>query len=457
MREKVIYTIETNKMINCGDAIIVGLSGGPDSVCMLHILSSLRQLYDIKLYAVHLNHMIRGEEADRDEQFARKFSNQLGVPFISRSVDVPAYAREHQMSEEEAGRYQRYRLFEEIAKKVGAKRIAIAHNMNDQAETVIMHFLRGSGISGLGGIKPVRAECYIRPLLYCTREEIEDYCSAQGLNPMHDSTNNKDIYARNKLRLEFIPYIKENFNPNIIECISKASDLARQDDDYLNSRALIEMEKLKRKDGLSLSEFNLLHVSIKRRIIRLAIEKVKGGLNNIESKHIEDCIDIISKGRTGKYISLPNEIICRIQYDSFQILKKGKTKDFEYELPNEGSVHVAEADAMVSTRLLKKNDGHFCNDRFIKYFDYDKIGNGLVIRNRRNGDYICPNGMKGTKKLKDYFIDKKVPSDKRQEALIIAAGSEVLWLVGMRDTRNYKIDEATENIIEIRLERYKNE
>ena len=217
------------------------------------------------------------------------------------------------------------------------------------------------------------------------------------------------------------------------------------------------MEKLKRKDGLSLSEFNLLHVSIKRRIIRLAIEKVKGGLNNIESKHIEDCIDIISKGRTGKYISLPNEIICRIQYDSFQILKKGKTKDFEYELPNEGSVHVAEADAMVSTRLLKKNDGHFCNDRFIKYFDYDKIGNGLVIRNRRNGDYICPNGMKGTKKLKDYFIDKKVPSDKRQEALIIAAGSEVLWLVGMRDTRNYKIDEATENIIEIRLERYKNE
>ena len=457
MREKVIYTIETNKMINCGDAIIVGLSGGPDSVCMLHILSSLRQLYDIKLYAVHLNHMIRGEEADRDEQFAREFSNQLRVPFISRSVDVPAYAREHQMSEEEAGRYQRYRLFEEIAKKVGAKRIAIAHNMNDQAETVIMHFLRGSGISGLGGIKPVRAECYIRPLLYCTREEIEDYCSAQGLNPMHDSTNNKDIYARNKLRLEFIPYIKENFNPNIIECISKASDLARQDDDYLNSRALIEMEKLKRKDGLSLSEFNLLHVSIKRRIIRLAIEKVKGGLNNIESKHIEDCIDIISKGRTGKYISLPDEIICRIQYDSFQILKKGKTKDFEYELPNEGSVHVAEADAMVSTRLLKKNDGHFCNDRFIKYFDYDKIGNGLVIRNRRNGDYICPNGMKGTKKLKDYFIDKKVPSDKRQEALIIAAGSEVLWLVGMRDTRNYKIDEATENIIEIRLERYKNE
>jgi tRNA(Ile)-lysidine synthase len=457
MREKVIYTIETNKMINCGDGIVVGLSGGPDSVCMLHILNSLRQLYDIRLYAVHLNHMIRGEEADRDEQYAREFSNQLGIPFISRSIDVPSFAAEHQMSEEEAGRYQRYKLFEEIAQKVGAKRIAIAHNMNDQAETVIMHFLRGSGISGMGGIRPIRAGRYIRPLIYCTREEIEAYCSEQGLSPMHDSTNSEDIYARNKLRLELMPYLQNNFNPNIIECISKAADLARQDDDYLNSRALIELEKIKKKDGISVSEFNLLHISIKRRIIRLVIEKAKGSLDNIESKHIEDCIDIISKGRTGKCISLPDGVICRIQYDCFQILKRNIIEDFQYSLPDSGIVYVNEADMMVSTRLFRKKDGQFFDDRFIKYFDYDKIGNGLIIRNRRNGDYICPKGMKGTKKLKDYFIDKKVPSDKRQSALIIAAGSEVLWLIGMRDTRNYKIDEVTENIIEIKLERCKHE
>lgn len=453
MREKVIYTIETYNMINKGEGIVVGLSGGPDSACLIHVLSTLRSLYDIKLYAVHLNHMIRGEEADRDEKYSMELAKSLDIPFYSEHYDIPRYAKEKGMSEEEAGRHFRYKLFEKIAKQVGARKIAIAHNMNDQAETVMMHFLRGAGSGGLGGIRPVRDERFIRPLLFCTRQEIEEYCRENEIAPMIDSTNGEDIYARNKVRLEVIPYIQKNFNSNIIEGLSKSSQISRDEDDFMNQKAQIEIETLRRGEGLCVKDFNQLHIALKRRIIRILIQEARGSLSGIESKHIEDCIDIIAKARTGKYVMLPDDIVCRICYDAFIISKKVRYNDYEYTLSIPGSLYIPERDVHITTRIIDKNNQKYSDDRFIKYFDYGKINKALKVRNRRDGDYILPRGMNGTKKIKDLFIDKKLPSQERSLIPLVAMESEILWIPQIRDTRNYKPDMGTEKLLEIKIER----
>ena len=300
MIDKVRETIEKYKMIQYGDRIVVGFSGGPDSVCLLHVLNRLKDRYGIKLYAVHINHGIRGEEALRDENYAKGFAESLDIPIFIKRVDAVGFAKENKMSTEEAGRFLRYEYFEEVLKQVRGQKIATAHNMNDQAETMIMNFLRGSGTTGLSGISPVRDFKYIRPILYIERSEIESYCKENGLNPVIDSTNKENVYRRNKIRLELIPYIKDNINSNVIKSLCNSSDLFYKDDEFLNEIAVERLNEIKKGDGFDVKEFNSLHTSIKRRIIREIILKEKGSLNGIELKHIDECIELIEKDETGK-------------------------------------------------------------------------------------------------------------------------------------------------------------
>lgn len=453
MREKVISTIEKYGMIEKGDGIVVGLSGGPDSTCLIQVLSTIRELYDIKIYAAHLNHMIRDEESMRDEKYSEKLAKELNIPFFSKQVPVEEYARDQKISTEEAGRFLRYDFFEEVAIKTGAKKIALAHNMNDQAETMLMHFIRGSGLSGISGIRPVRDGKYIRPLIDCSRSEIEEYCSINGLNPVIDSTNKEKTYTRNRVRLELIPYIQEYFNPNIIESLCKSSDIMKDEDEYINSRTFIELDRIKIGDGIDINSFNLLHISLKRRMIRVLIEGIKGNLDGIESKHINDCVEFIEKKHTGKTINLPEGIECIIQYEVFRIRKKEEFKDFEYILNIPGSTYINECNCFVNIKIVKKNELYFMDSEFIKYFDYDKIKNEIKARNKRDGDFIYPKGMKGRKKIKDIFIDKKIPREIRGKTLLIALESEVVWIFGLRDSRNYKVDENTKQVMEIEIKR----
>lgn len=453
MREKVITTIEKYGMIEKGDGIVVGLSGGPDSTCLIHVLCSIRELYDIRIYAVHLNHMIRDEEALRDEKYSEALANQLGIPFFSKRIMVEEYARNKKISTEEAGRLLRYEFFDEIAIKTESKKIALAHNMNDQAETILMHFLRGSGLNGISGIRPIRDEKYIRPLIACSRTEIEEYCRINNLNPVIDSTNREKIYTRNRVRLELIPYLQKHFNPNIIESLCKASEILKDEDEYINSRTFIELDRIRNGDAVDINSFNLLHIGLKRRIIRALIESIKGNLDGIESKHINDCVEFIEKKHTGKTISLPGGIECIIQYDVFKIREKEKTDDFEYVLKIPGSTYIDECNCTVNIRILEKNQSNFIDSRFNKFFDYDKIKNDITARNKRDGDYIYPKGMNGKKKVKDIFIDKKIPREVREKTLLIAQGSEVIWIFGLRDSRRYKVDEDTKHVIEIEIKR----
>ncbi|QCX33760.1 tRNA lysidine(34) synthetase TilS [Caloramator sp. E03] len=451
MREKVISTIEKYGMISKGDRIIIGLSGGPDSTALIHVLNSLKELYDIKLYSAHINHMIRGEEAKRDEEYARILSQSLSVPFYLKRFDVLNYAKDMKMSLEEAGRFIRYSFFNEIAQRVGANKIALAHNMNDQAETVIMRFLRGSGISGLGGIKPVRDGKYIRPLIECNRDEIEEYCKTNNLNPVIDSTNKKNIYVRNRIRLEVIPYLKNHFNSNIIENLYRMAEIIRDEDDFIQKEVLKHIEEIKLRDGFNIKKFNELHTALKRRIIRSILQQVKGNLNGIEGKHIEECIEIIKNDDTGKSISLPDNIECLLEYDIFKIRKRNEIKSYEYELKIPGKIILYEEGLEISTNVIERENEIYKDTMFIKYFDYDKIKSGLKVRTRKDGDFMYPKGMNGRKKIKDIFIDKKIPRDMRNRFPLIALGNEILWIPKIRDTRNYKIDKNTLRILEIKI------
>ncbi|MBZ4664428.1 MAG: tilS [Caloramator sp.] len=453
MKEKVLSYIKENRLIEPNDKVVVGLSGGPDSVCLLHILYSLKEELDITVYSAHVNHMIRGEEALRDEEYSKELSQKLNVEHFSTRVKVEEVAKEYRMTSEEAGRYIRYKFFDEVLNKVGANKIALAHNMNDNAETIIMNLIRGTGTLGLIGIPNKRDGKYIRPILCLTRDEIERYCQDNGLNPQIDSTNKESIYTRNKVRLELIPYIKDNFNPNIVENLNRLSQIIKSDEDFLQSYVDDILNNNYINSRFSIESFNKQHIAIKRRIIRKMIEMVYGSISGIEQRHIDDCINLILKGETGKYVVLPHGIVCKIEYQNFLIdTIKDDSIEYEYKIKIPGITYIPELNAKIYTNILE-NLNNINHNTFIKYFDYDKIGNDITVRSRKAGDYIILSGVGGKKKLKDFFIDKKVPRDKRNNIPLIAKGSEIVWIIGMRENNLYRIDDKTKKILEIRFER----
>ncbi|WP_027309055.1 tRNA lysidine(34) synthetase TilS [Caloramator sp. ALD01] len=453
MKEKVLSYIKENRLIEPNDKIVVGLSGGPDSVCLLHILCSLKEELNITVYSAHVNHMIRGEEALRDEEYSKKLSEKLNVEHFSTRVKVEEFAKEHRMTSEEAGRYIRYKFFDEVLSKVGANKIALAHNMNDNAETIIMNLIRGTGTLGLIGIPNKRDGKYIRPILCLTRDEIEKYCQENELNPQIDSTNKESIYTRNKVRLELIPYIKDHFNPNIVENLNRLSQIIKSDEDFLQCYVEDILNNYYINNRFSIEGFNKQHIAIKRRIIRKMIEMVYGSISGIEQRHIDDCINLILKGETGKYVVLPHGIVCKIEYQNFLIdTIKDDSIEYEYKIKIPGITYIPELNAKIYTNILE-NLNNINHNTFIKYFDYDKIGNDITVRSRKAGDYIILSGIGGKKKIKDFFIDKKVPRDKRHTIPLIAKGSEIIWIIGMRENSLYRIDDKTKKILEIRFER----
>ena len=298
---KVTKTIKKYNLIKNGDKIVIGVSGGPDSICLLDILKKIKNpTFDI--IVAHINHMIR-EEADEDENFVKEYCNKNNIQFYSKSIDVQKIANNNKISTEEAGRNARYEFFDEILKKTSGNKIAIAHNKNDKIETIIMNELRGCGLSGLKGIEPIRGK-YIRPLIECERHDIERYCNDNKLNPRIDKTNFENIYTRNKIRNNIvIPYIKKEFNPNIIETMDRLSILVTEQEEYIQNQVkktykeiLLEenLQKDKEKDYivLDLKKFNNQEKVIKSNIIIYTITRLFNTAKGIERIHIEDIIKL---------------------------------------------------------------------------------------------------------------------------------------------------------------------
>ena len=315
MQEKVLKTIYKYSLIENGDKLVLGVSGGPDSISMLNILNEIRKDNKINLnfeiVVAHINHMIR-KEAKEDEEFVRRFCKEKNIEFYSKSIDVKKLANTNKIGTEEAGRNVRYEFFNEVLEKTRANKIAIAHNKNDNAETIIMNIIRGSGISGLKGIEAKREKC-IRPLIECGREEIEKYCEENRLNPRIDKTNFENEYTRNKIRNIVIPYVKKEFNPNIINTLERLSKLVKEEEEYIEKQVLsiyddIVIEQKEKEIVLDLKKFNTQEKVIKSRLVIYTITELFGNSQGIEKIHIEDIIKLCSNNIGNKYLT-PNKKI----------------------------------------------------------------------------------------------------------------------------------------------------
>lgn len=460
MIDLVLDTIKKYNMLSEGDKVIVALSGGPDSVCLLNILHGLKDEYRLTLYAAHVNHCLRGEEADKDEEYVEYICRELDIECFSKKIDINKLARERGLSSESAGREARYEFFNELYNKLGAQKIALAHNANDQAETVLMRIIRGTGMEGITGIKPIRSNIFIRPLINIKRENIEKYCEDNKLRPRIDETNLENIYSRNKVRLELLPYIAKNFNEDILTALNRLADTVSKDNAYLEFLAKEKYkgycEKKESKVIIDKDAFKE-HESMLTRILRMALNEVKGNLYNIEKVHIYDVI-MLQEGSTGKKINLPAHITAFNNYGNIELeWNKPSSKNeepLEYTLYIDKINYIEKLNISVLMKIILPDERiNFKCSEYVKYFDADKINGEIKLRNRKQGDRITPFGMLCSKKLKDLFIDLKVPQIDRNKVPLICFGEEIGWIVGYRISENFKVDKNTKNILEIKVDK----
>ncbi len=312
LENKVLKTIEKYNMINNGEKIVVAVSGGPDSICLLNILNNIKDKLNIKIVVAHVNHSLR-EEANEETEYVKNFCKKLNIECYIKKVDIIEISKKNKVGTEEAGRKERYDFFDEVFSKTKSDRIATAHNLNDNAETVLMNIIRGSGLSGIKGIEEVRDYKYIRPLIEISRKEIEEYCKENKLDPKYDKSNKENIYTRNKIRNILIPLLEKEFNPNIVKSISKLSELAKLDNEYFNNIIKSEYNRIKLEENnneiiLNLKEFNKLNNVIKSRLIIYTITRIFGSSQGIEKIHIDDIIKLCGNNIGNKYL-IPNKKI----------------------------------------------------------------------------------------------------------------------------------------------------
>lgn len=453
--EKVLSTIDKHNLIEDGDKIVLGISGGPDSVCLLHILNRLKEKLDIELYVAHLNHQIRGIEAQKDALYVADICEKMGITYFLKSIDVPKYCKDNGLSIEEGARKLRYEMFNEIKQKTKSNKIAIGHNLNDQAETVLMRIMRGTGLQGLRGIEYSRENGIIRPLLDVERKEIEDYCEVHNLNPRIDESNLENIYTRNKIRLELIPYMKDNFNTNLIESIVRMSNNLRADSDYIESDAEEKFKNICKVSSdsveVDINSFNKLHNAIKVRVLRKGIKSILGDTNFIDQKHIDDVMEFESESKINKMLTLPRGVFVYRRKSSILLTTTEIVEEeieFSYNIPSNGFVKIKEINYIIETQTMtidRYKNGKV--DKMSRGFDFNKIKGGIVIRNRQQGDKIKLAG--GTKKLKDLFIDLKIPREERCKVPVITDEEGILQVGEYKSSENYKIDENTKEVLKI--------
>lgn len=433
-------------MIDKGGSIVVGLSGGADSCALLHFLVSLRDEYGLDIYACHVNHGIRGKEAERDEHFAEEFCKTLGVKLFTLHADVTGEAKKRGIGTELCGREIRYAFFEETAKKYGAK-IATAHTASDNAETILLKLTRGSGINGLCGIPPVR-DNIIRPLIESSRDDIENYCSRYGISYVTDSTNLTREYTRNKLRLDVVPVLKE-INPSLENSLTAFSDRMREAYSYIRKNALELLSKAKCEGGYSAEALVSADEALFSEAVRIIFEE----FDIIpEARHIELIRKIVYNGgaveiRRNVFAISDGKILKAV----FRAKEKPKKNTDVFVFENGRTVCIADkkitplvmdADEFNKRKKINKN-------LFYNSLDYDTISLTGVFRTRRSGDVFSLPKRNVTKTVKKLFTEMKVPEEKRDSIVMLADGSEIMWIEGTGASERCKVSEDTSRVLVI--------
>ncbi len=449
-------------MLSPGEAVIVGVSGGADSVGLLHLLIELQE-YKLKIIVAHLNHGIRTKEGKRDAGFVRKIAGRFNLPFELKEVNTPEFKKRSNLSLEEAARTLRYVFFKEMLGKYKAQKIATAHTLDDQAETVLMRILRGSGGVGLSAIPPVSEGIIIRPLIENPRAEIEEFLRMKGIDWVKDSSNFARDFLRNRIRLELIPELKK-YNPKIKETLSRTAKILRIEEDFIKREGEKQFEFVFETLGSNellgaITRYKNIPEAIRFVVLRLAIERVKGNLRKISSDHIFSADELLLSQSSSGEISLPDGIVVAKGYDLFLVGKKSELKlEFKYKAPSTGKWSFPEVEFEVEIAKIKAPS----EDNSIGFFDADSVEFPIEVRNFRPGDRFTPLGMsksivksslkpsskhrtpvkreekKASKKLKHFFIDEKVPRFLRNRIPIFLSRGKIMWVGGMRIDDRFK-------------------
>lgn len=456
--EKVEHTIQKYNMLEHGLKVVLALSGGPDSVCLLHLLCELKNKLGLTLIIAHLDHGLRPEEDKIECRFVEKLALSYGLPMEIKKAGQELN-RSQAGSLEEKARDFRYRFLEQVKNKYEADRIALGHNLNDQAETLLMRLLRGSGLTGLSSIPPVRNHLFIRPLIEVSRPEVMKYLEAHGYDFMTDSSNLETGYLRNRIRLELLPQL-ESYQPRIINILAQTASILRRDNDWLDSETKKWVKKnteikTRNEYAIPLTKFRQLPDALKTRAIRYVLKEIAGGnLRRINARHLEAINQIAFKERPQSRYSLPKGIVVQKVYDRLVIFKPNKDSvhNFCYTIKEPGHIYLNELGLIICLEEVDSHtikDSDLCSDPWIAFFDLKKITYPLIIRNMQSGDKFIPFGMKGHKKIKDFFIDLKIPSEQRIRVPLLTLQNRPIWVCGYRIDDRYKIISDTSKALKI--------
>jgi tRNA(Ile)-lysidine synthase len=471
-------TIFEHRMLAPGDAVIVGVSGGPDSLCLSHALLALKDELDLRLHLAHLDHGIRGEESQADADYVESLAREWRVPATVQHGDVPQYAREQKLAIEEAARRVRYLFLGRVAREVGADCVAVGHNADDQVETILMHLMRGSGLGGLRGMAPVqmlgaeewwsgRTLRLIRPLLEVPREDIEAYCREHGLQPRFDRSNLDLTYHRNRIRHELLPHL-ESFNPRFREVLRRSALAIADDYDYLRLQGLAAWERLAEESGgvvtFPLQEWLELHPSLQRQLLREAIQRLRRSLRDITWTHVEQARLGLERIETGARITLPQGLFLFKGYHDFVIGEELTLPDApllrgeHLPLRVPGTTRLTDSTWKLHSEIAAREQ---LPQRALEnvspweaYLDAHHTGVDLHLRTRQRGDRFQPQGMAGRSKgLNAFMIDAKIPQHIRDRWPLVVSASHIVWVAGYRIDERAKVTEETRQVLHLRFAR----
>ncbi len=491
LTQKVINFCQKNSIISKHDGIVVGVSGGPDSVCLLHVLKSLAPQFELSLTVAHVNHQLR-DDAQADEDFVREVADRWGLPIHAQARDVARLAAERKQSLEETARQVRYAFLWQVAEQTKANKIAVGHNADDQAETVLMHFLRGTGLAGLRGMRPVTkmaalrlgeglssstaarpAPQLIRPLLDTPRSEIETYCQAYQLQLRRDPSNQDVTLFRNRLRHKLLPLL-ETYNPNIRQVLQRTAKVVAAEVDYLNRHVEEAWQFTTHATSTGKVEFDLnnwlsLPPALMRSTLRRAVQMLRRNLRDINFDHIETAIAIIKKGKTGTKATLPNNLLLTVGYDTFTVADQdlpvrpdrfsqpylGATEGLPVNVP--GITDVPHSGWKLKAELFSKSqvdqDVIDRGSSWEAYLDAEVVGRTPSLRPRRPGDIFFPLGLGGhRKKVNEFMINEKIPADRRNHLPLLVTEGQILWVCGYRIDERARVKTATQLILHLRFE-----
>ncbi|MCF8002375.1 MAG: tRNA lysidine(34) synthetase TilS [Halanaerobiales bacterium] len=464
IRERFKKNLKNKNLIsNNNNRLLLGVSGGPDSLTMLDLFTSIRDDFNLEIIVFHLNHLFR-EKASEEAEYVRKICEKKAIKTIIKTHDVPKYVENNNLSPEEGAREIRFKYLKEIFQNEEIDKIGLAHNKDDLVETVLLNIFRGCGMKGLKGIEDnitIDGMKIIHPLLIFFRSEIIDYCKSNNLEPVYDPSNESDLYSRNRIRNNILPLIENQINPNVKQVITRMTETVKEDFNFIKHYSEkkfkeILIKKDEKKYILDLKKMKNLHPTLIKRIINIILTKLKGNIDNFYYKHYNDIINFIESNNTGDLLDLPDNINIKISYQKLIIIKGSFSKIEKYSklIENEGE-YLLPYNQKISVKIIPErlNWRNYKEDNLC-LIDFNKVDFPLKVRNRRDGDTFIPLGMVGHKKVKDFFIDNKVPDYMRDKIPIVFDGKEnLIWICGYRMAEQFKLEKESKKTILIKYQK----